>query len=282
MTSKVETFEHNIAEEIKRKEATAAQIASVSNTVENNPTPETVPTAKKKTPIFLITVGVLFVFSILGLGGLGYFYFTDTLLPPSAGAQIITKEQIPKELSDLNALSLTLGTEIGRYVTSVEKQQAGYIITINSYSPVFSYMVKNEDAYIQELAASISPVVPGSQVTTPSVEIVPKQPTTTPALSTTTAATTTKNTKTSTSTLKISSTSQTKTASTTTGTNIGTTTPINQEGPYYKDITVSNQNMRVWTSSNKQTVVYAFITDTKIALSKTTEGILSLKGAIIR
>lgn len=275
MTPKVDTFQQDIADEIKRKDASLAEISAASNNVGNNPE----DTAKKPVPVFLITLIGLFILGMFGVAGLAYFYFTDSLLPPSAQSVEVSPDQVPKVIAALPTLSPTLNTQIGRYVTAVEKKDTGYIITINSYSPVFSYMVRNENEYIEELAKVISPA---PLVATTTTSILPVA-TTTSASASSTPKTTVTATSTATTT-KVTSAGTKNATSTSTSTPVtSTTTQTMQEpiGPYFRDVTISNQNMRVWTSG-KQVVVYAFITTEKIAISPTTEGIIALKSAIIR
>lgn len=276
MVAKVETFEQNIAEEIKRKDASLTEISAASNNVGNR-TDEDL--AKKPKPVLLIVLVTLFALGIVGMIGLLYFYFTDSLLPPSQGSVPVTVNDIPKATTTLSVLSPTLSLEIGRYVTSVEKQPEGYIVSINSYSPVFSYMARNEDEYITELAKVISP-------STASLPSAAKPATATTSAATTTlaqatsTATSTKATQVGTSTKTVGATS-TKPQATSTQPLTSTTTEESSDVPRYRDVTIANQNMRVWTYG-KQTVVYAFITTEKIAISASTDGILKLKGAIIR
>lgn len=272
MTPKVDTFQQDIADEIKRKDASLAEISAASNNIGNHPE----DTVKKPVPVFLITLVSLFILGMFGVVGLAYFYFTDSLLPPSAQSVEVTPDQIPKIVAALPTLSPTLNTQIDRYVTAVEKKDTGYIITINSYSPVFSYMVRNENEYIEELAQVISPTPLVATTTRPTVVA-----STTVQVASTTQKTTA--TSTASTTKATSSTTKNATSTSTSTPATSTTTEIAQEpvGPYFKDVTIANQNMRVWTSG-KQVVVYAFITTEKIAISGTTEGILALKSAIIR
>lgn len=262
MIPKVDTFHQDIAEEIKRKDASITAISAASNNVGNTPPEEILERPK---PVFLIVVISLFAVGLLGMAGLAYFYFTDSLLPPSQAPVVVTPQQVPKVNATLSSLSPTLASQIGIYVTSVEKQPTGYVLVINSYSPVFSYLVRNENSYIEELASVISPVGSSTPVV---AKVVP------PVVVSTTTASSTKTT---------TATSSTKTS---TSTKVATSTPppvIVEEpvGPYFKDVTISNQNMRVWTFG-KRTVVYAFLTNEKIAVSQTTDGILAIKNAIIR
>ena len=146
MTPKVDTFEHDIADEIRRKEANLAEIQAVSK--QHSPTIENIP--QKKLPWFMIVLIILLIISLLGIGGFAYYYYTNSLLPPSSQSVTIKKEDIPKVSADLTKISPTLQAQIGRFVSSVEKKDAGYILTINDYSAVFGYMARNESMFIDE------------------------------------------------------------------------------------------------------------------------------------
>ncbi len=252
MTLKVDTFEHDIADEIRRKEASLAEIQAVSK--QNSPPTEGVP--QKKLPWFIIILVILLVTSIIGIGAVAYYYFTDSLLPPSAKPLEINKNDVPKVTADLIKLSPTLGSEIGRYISQVEKKETGYILMVNNYSPVFAYMTRNENMYIHELAALFKDPAPLK---------APVTATTTEATSTPENSTTTQKTKV---TLK-------ENQATT-----GTTTPV-AEDSVFSDLTLDNQNMRIYKKDG-ETVIYAFVGDKAVLISKTPEGILSLRNAILR
>lgn len=250
MTPKVDTFEHDIAEEIKRKDASMTEISAARKDIGNDGLAE--EEIKKPAPVLLITLILVFIFGFIGLLAVLYFYFTDSLLPPSQESVPVTVTDIPKVNKSIGSVSATLDREIGRYITNVEKQEAGYILTISDYSPVFAYMVRNEEDYIEELVQAVG----GHVVTTPAVTQAP-------------IATTTNDKATS-----------TQTGTSTISGNTSSTTPTTL-APYYYDVTIANQNMRVY-KDGEVSVVYAFITTNKIAVSRTTEGILTLKSVIIR
>ncbi len=147
MAQKVDTFEHDIADEIRRKEASLAEIQAVSK--QNSPTINIDP--PKTLPWLTITLVVGLIIAVVGISSLAYYYFTDSLLPPSAEPQVINKNDIPKVVTDISKLSPSLSAGIGRFSTLVEKKEAGYVITLNNYTEVFAYMTRNEDAYIGEL-----------------------------------------------------------------------------------------------------------------------------------
>ena len=292
MTPKVDTFEHDIANEIRRKETTLEEVkAAAAKTTEQ--TPVTIP--PKKTSPFTIALVALIVLSLIGLAGVAYYYFHDSLLPPQAKPVEIRKKDIPKMTEAVVKISPTLGNEIGRYVTTVEKKDKGYIISINNYSAVFAYMTRNENAYIDQLAKLFTEEVIAS--TTSTKEEVKPVATTTPVIKivittdTTPVATSTKTATSSTKTTVIAPAKKSTTTQSTT-TEIAavpekvstTTQEIVQVGTavssYFSDVTVANQNMRVYKKGN-QTVVYSFVGDTTVLISDSQEGILALKNAIL-
>lgn len=285
MTLKVDTFERDIAEEIKRKDASLTEISAASNNVGNE---EAIPQKKSSVLIFVL-LGV-FVLALCGLAGVAYFYFTDPLLPPSQGSVAIKPADVPKINTDLMKLSPTLANQVGTFVTSVEKRERGYVVNISSYSSVFAYVTRNENAFISELALLFAPLA----TTTQAVSAPPVATTTYTIVGTTTQsgakATTTQAAKTTAKPKQKQPTSTTTTATLppsttgTTSTNIQQTYLVEKEqiiDSRFSDVTLSNQNMRVWTSGNRR-VVYSFFGTDKILISDSPEGILLLKSGILR
>jgi hypothetical protein len=275
MTPKVDTFEHDIADEIRRKEASLAEIQAVSK--QNSPAEVAPP---KKLPWMTITLSVLLVASLLGIAGVAYYYFNDSLLPPSAEEKKITKDDTPKITADLTKLSPTLNTGIGRFVSMVEKKDSGYILTITDYSAVFGYMTRNENTYIEELlsafgtatqtASSTPQAISQAQVTTPSI------------VATTTNGTSTVSTTTKPVTKTVPK-AKTSTATSTTATSSDNAGYAQEKRPetYFSDMTLTNQNMRVYKKEGV-TIVYAFVGNKTVLISNTPEGILALRNAILR
>lgn len=262
MVPKVDTFEGDISEEIKRKEASATEISAASNNVGND---EVI--LPKRKPVFLISVIVFFVLGLVGFGSLAYFYFNDSILSPTKQDTSINPSDVPKNIAEMKNVSPTLASAIGRFVTRVEKKEQGYIITINDYSSVFAYMTRNESTYLGELSLLFSPQKTiQNNVPQASSSLQIKNATTTISSSTQKIALATTTAKISTSTLS-------------------TTTPILVpeqdllESNFY-DVTISNQNMRILIDGNN-TIVYAFVDNTTVLISNSKEGILALKGAIV-
>ncbi len=285
MVPKVDTFEGNISDEIKRKEASLTEISSASNNVGNN---DDILLPKRR-PIFLIATICVFILCLIGFAALAYYYFNDSILSPKKETVLINPTVVPKVVADIKNISPTLFEQIGRFVTRVEKKDKGYVITISEYSPVFAYVTRNEKNYIEELSL----LFPATQVQAVSSSTPPKI--TPPLIATTTitasssneTASTTKSTTTKSLAVKKAPTKQ-KTSTTTailaTSTPDIELAPLPEEvpvGPYFTDVTIANQNMRVWNGQNN-TVVYAFVGNTTILISNSTDGILALKGAILR
>ena len=295
-TPKVDTFEHDIVAEIKRREATLSEIAAT--TKETAPKIEDAP---KKTSILTITLITLLILSTIGLGAVGYYYFHDSLLPPSAKSVPVSPDDVPKVMADITRLSPNLGTEIGRFISKVEKKNNGYILTITNYSSVFAYMTRNEEVFAPELILALQAnlIFSSTAQKGTSTQLLaattstPRISTSTKLASTTliTVASTTKKTVKATSTKPLTkvSTSTPKIASEAASTVLDLTIssssllvsiPSTQTGIRVSDITVENQNMRVITSS-LGIVIYAFVGDSHVLISNSQEGILALRNAIL-
>lgn len=258
MATKVDTFEHDIADEIRRKEASLAEIEAVSK--QNSPNP--VPAPARKLPILTIVLSILLVLSLLGVTGVAYYYFSDSLLPPSAKEERVTKNDVPKVTADLTKLSPVLGTEVGRYVTHVEKRETGYILSINNYSAVFGFMIRNENSYINDLALLFPQAAVSTSTQQTRLSSGSSTPVSTEPITSSTSKTITKNKTSSTTSEQIVTQQEVK--------------PLTN----FTDITLSNQNMRVYTNGST-TVIYAFAGTKAVLISNTPEGILALKSAIL-
>lgn len=205
----VDTFEHDISEEIKTKDATITDIASAGGTVENTPGPEA------RTSSLLLFIGSISIIAVVGsiiaLFVIHTTNSTTSTLPTMTSANHDSGTAL---LSISPALYDAVGGDIG----AVSKSDYGFTLKLLSYTNVYAYMLKNESAYANDLAKAVgSP----QEVGTTSVPFV------------------------------------------------------------FSDVTLNNQNMRVGVSGSS-TVVYAFININTLAISSTTEGILTLRGGILK
>lgn len=248
---KVDTFAHDITDEIRLKDASIAEGISTVNDIGN------IPIDKSGISLFTTIVSILFLCGFLGAGFVGYTFYTEKVRAEELATSKITSKNIPRSLIPLKTLSVTLDGAIGNFVTDIKKSNSGYILTINSYSPVFLYMVKNEDSYITELAKLFEIKKTGTIKSATTTQLAVTSTTTLFAVGTSTA-TTSKNTM----------------STSTTGDALSTDSS-------FEDVTISNQNMRIWKSATS-TVVYAFVNTKTIAIASSTEGILELRGDILR
>lgn len=304
----IDTFEHDVAEEVKTKEASVVTIASASNDVGNPTDPSPIVPAFSKPEVpssggfwsehrqqITIIVGIVFCILLISLAA--WYYVTqiqsNTAAPTQNPALGTTTPSITQNTAlTISSLSPVLQGAIGDFVSSIQKTDTGYILTLESFSPVYVYMLKNEKAYVDELSFSLQQP---QNMTTEEVLIAPPQPdvltanANTPLASTTRTSTTTGTTTASSSVVRLATTTI-LTASTT-----GTTTPVISLVPAptisnfipepipftFTDTTISNQNMRIATSGTS-TIVYAFINTRALVIATSTGNILLLRNEVIR
>ncbi len=143
----VDTFEHDIAEEIKTKEATLTDIASAGGDVSN------LQNGRARTSGLLVLFGVVCVVAVVGiLIALLYVYVIkkDPLPEPSTAVDTTTSQS-----NRLLAFSPILFDALGGNIGDVSKTEYGYTLRVLSYGQVFSYMIKNEAEYADELALAV-------------------------------------------------------------------------------------------------------------------------------
>lgn len=205
----IDTFEHDISEEIKTKEATIGDIASAGGDIGN------APVRTSSVPAFLVALGILLVVAVIAISVVLFLKYSSmpTSVPTTGTNTGGTQAGVR-----MSSVSVTVNGAVGQSIGVIQKSGYGYTINLASYSDVFAYMLKNEKEYADELASAV-----GSARDT------------------------------------------------------STTTP-----PFsFTDVTINNQNMRVGVSGTK-TVVYAFVNTKILLISSSTEGILALRGAILR
>lgn len=140
----VDTFEHDIADEIKNKEASISDIASASGDIGSG------QKTREGTNLFFI-LGGIFIFAVIAvLSGVIYFATRPaSVVSPLASSTPITSTSL------LFSLSPTLSDGISSSVSDVKKTPYGYEIMLSSYTSAFAYMLKNENEYADEIALSL-------------------------------------------------------------------------------------------------------------------------------
>ncbi|MEI6811002.1 MAG: hypothetical protein WCK60_03085 [Candidatus Nomurabacteria bacterium] len=155
----IDTFEQDIRDEIKHKEATVGDIASASGSVSNSSSKNNYSSPNQKSSrSFYISASIIFV---LVLGGFSYLYYLYTNQQPTAKEAVPsiinnqtnienTTEMISKKLSNF---SPTLSVGISRFTSKVENTPYGITLSINNYGSTFAFMIKNETEIAKEVLA---------------------------------------------------------------------------------------------------------------------------------
>lgn len=251
----IETFEHDIADEVRSKEASISDIVTAVGDITTNS--EKAPETNSSRYL----IGIVIVLVVCGLFGAGYMIYSYAQGGPVTQNSNTDQETTTKKPSSgvsLDSLSPTISQAIGSHITKVEKTKYGYILSIDSYSPVFAYMLKNENLFVNELAEAVKSIPTGKSDASSNVGVKKDAPVV------------------STSTTVASGTPVTPSSSTT----IEVKEKLSDE-LIFSDITISNQDIRV-ALSTKGSVAYAFIGTQKIVISSSEEGVLQLRGSILQ
>ena len=146
----VDTFEYDISQEIKNKGATISDIASASITIENKP-----ELSETKNSSVLIIFSVIFLF----LSIIGVIWYMLSI-------QNQNKTPVINNTVDKNAIATTtasvsltlqnmfpsLNENVGRFISKINKSSAGYDLTLDNYSQVFAFIIKNENSFAVDSA----------------------------------------------------------------------------------------------------------------------------------
>lgn len=246
---KIETFEKNIADEIRQRETSVSDFATVID--DGKKADEQVEVKNDKhLSVLLIVVSILIFCAIAGILAGGYLYATgkfDPFQPSASEVEALQEQEKQKTAASLTTLSPTLDSAIGRFVTKTEKTNKGVVLYLSSYPPVFAYMLKNESLYADELAKAVSIARDTKGVKKETV--ITQTSTTTDGTATTTI--------------------------------VATSSEVYFAPPFvFTDITLSNQNMRRAVSASS-TIVYAFLGTQAVVIASSTEGVLSLRGTVL-
>ncbi len=142
----IDTFEHDIAEEIKNKEATIGDIASAGGDIGN------VTTKGTPMPTLVVLLGIVFLLAVIAIGVILFIQYSNSRATTPA-AQASTP--LPAAGPRMGEISSTIDSEVGLSTGAIQKSEYGYIVELISYSDVFAYMLKNESMYADELAEAV-------------------------------------------------------------------------------------------------------------------------------
>ncbi len=154
----IDTFEQDIREEIRHKEASVTNIASAGGNVGNNPVPVNSFSNPNSSKRFLVFGGIIFIVIFGSFSYLGYLYLNQQPITQKDATQLVdaqTKSENTPELisQKLNNFSPILSENISRFTTKVDANTYGTVITTNDYASTFAFMIKNESEIAKEVLA---------------------------------------------------------------------------------------------------------------------------------
>ena len=135
----VDTFEHDIAEEIRTKEASLTDIASAGGDVKN--------ATPAQTSNLLVILGLIFILAVIG--SVAWLLYLQ--VRPTAPQEDTNLPGQTESGATIQSISPTIADAVGPSFGKVTKSEYGYSVKILSYSEVYSYMLRNEAKYADEL-----------------------------------------------------------------------------------------------------------------------------------
>lgn len=160
----VETFEHDIATEIIKKESTISRVTSPENVLVADVTDEVNPKPKERSSSALLIEIVIVVLLLVGVGGyFGYTYFMKPKAEPTPVATGQTKTTPAPVKNSFAKTFPDLDTSIGRFVTRMDKNPYGFALVLTEYTPVFSYTIKSEEELARAIARALPTGVGGGE-----------------------------------------------------------------------------------------------------------------------
>ncbi len=146
--SHIDTFEHDVAEEIKSKDSSLTSIASSGGDVSNYAEKE-----EKTNTLLIIAIVIISLTVVCGLIYLGFTLYASkvTTTPKIEAIDALNTD----DTSLLAKLSPQFPPAIERYVSNATKSPYGYTLFFSSYSSVFAYMLKNESLYADDIAKAV-------------------------------------------------------------------------------------------------------------------------------
>lgn len=140
----IDTFENDITQEIKTKEASLTDIASAGGDIGNAP--------ESSSSKLLLSIGILSF--LVAVGMLGWYYYVNITTENQTVQQPLQTEEVNVR-AKLMAISPLLDAGIGDKVVKVTSTEYGHTLSLSEYTSVFAYMIRNESTFADELAASV-------------------------------------------------------------------------------------------------------------------------------
>jgi hypothetical protein len=153
--SKVETFEHDIAGEILKKEEKVTRLDPKDELVAEVTAQTAVP-VKTSSPLTITAMVVVLILVAVSVAGyFGYTYYTKQKEQQALAASQV---RTPPEKNTAKFFEITFPelSGLSRFVTKAERNPYGFSITINEYTPVFSFIIKNEGLFAESMAKALN------------------------------------------------------------------------------------------------------------------------------
>lgn len=160
---KIETFEHDIADEVLKKEESATRVAATDALVQDvQKEAAQMAQTQKASPLFLSIIIAIVVIVILGAGGyFAYAFFAKKDSAPAVPAK--TAQPATPQAQNAPATSVSffdktfpeLKDGMSRYVRKAEKNPYGFTLYITDYTSTFAFVVKNEGLFAESLANAL-------------------------------------------------------------------------------------------------------------------------------
>jgi hypothetical protein len=158
---KIETFEHDIADEVLKKEASVVKIAAQDALVQDVQKEALRQKVGPSSPFLVSIIIALIVVAVLVVGG--YFAYTKLIAKDEPAPQAVEKKTASSAQANTQATPSTffertfpeLKEGLGGYVRKAEKTPYGFLITISEYTGPFSFVFKNEDMFADSISNAL-------------------------------------------------------------------------------------------------------------------------------
>lgn len=153
----IETFEHDIETEIRTKSLSVADMASSASNPTNTPITNKEP-SRISLPLIIISGCV----AVILIGAALYVYLTTrntrtptvtpstSLTTTSTTNTVTTAGNTEVHPNTIASLLPNVAQNVGSYISSIKKENTGYVLYLLQFNPVFAYTFRNESTFRDE------------------------------------------------------------------------------------------------------------------------------------
>lgn len=140
-TPAVETFEHDISDEISHKEATISDIAAATGSIGNT------AAQKERGTLLIVLSGVVLILACV----IAVAWYITTHTTPAPSTASLAQAPIITQGKDLATLSPNLANSVGRFISHTAQDDLGVTLTLAEFPPIFAYMLTNEQIVAKDI-----------------------------------------------------------------------------------------------------------------------------------